>query len=197
MKNNKTGIMNMQEEIERLTAELDKIKSEREKPYAERYYGKALEKEVPKKKSPPEMPEFLKETDVPKNIHGPDTDVSRYVTKQQAKAKLFRKLAGALGKTAKIGAPLLGIASDVLASEDLDDAEISPEEIKRMQIEKELTPKDLEIKQSLEEKAKSLKPSDSIIDDLTDDNEDDKIEEMNRERIKRFPLLNKKLLRKK
>lgn len=103
--------------------------------------------------------------DMDKNIHLPDSDVSKYISKQQAKGKLFRKLSDVLsspvvkgiGKAAKF-APLLGIASDVLASEDVGSGEQQElEQAKKEYFEKKkyesLSPEEKNIREKLKEKA--------------------------------------------
>lgn len=102
------------------------------------------------RKNLPDMPDFLKKAELPK-----------------AHAK-FGKLLNVLGKTTKIGKralPLLGLASDVLASDDLGNATISKEELERLKLEKKMTPKEREIKKLLEENLQ--KPSN--VKDLADD----------------------------
>lgn len=166
-KDNKTSLMDMEDEIKKLDELLNKEKIEH-KAYLEKLYGRELEddlksfKKIERKKMP-ELPEFLKEKEeIPKNIHGPETDVSKYITRQQNKAKLFRKLdslmsspvAKGLGKAAKIGGGLLGLASEALATEDLGDAEISKDELAKLKAEKQMKPWEKELKQKLEENIK-------------------------------------------
>ena len=160
MKKDKTVLMDMEEQIKKMD-ELDR------KAYLEKLYGRKFEdslKEFKKtdKSLLPRTPEFLQDADdAPKTIHKPDSDASKYITRQQNKAKLFRKLdsimsspvAKGLGKAAKIGGGLLGLASEALATEDLGDSEISREELEKLKAEKEMSPKDKFIKQLIQEKS--------------------------------------------
>lgn len=171
MKNNKTALIDMEDQIKKMDEllEKEKLKSKLEKKaYLEKLYGQEFEDDLEqfKKKDKsvlPKAPEFLKDADdVPKTIHGPETEASKYITKQQNKAKLFRKLDSimsspvtkGIGKAAKVAAPLLTLASEALATDNLGDADISKEEIRKLKAEKEMSPRDKEIKRMLEEKAK-------------------------------------------
>lgn len=169
MKKDKTALMDMEEQIKKMDELLEKEKLKGnldKKAYLEKLYGREFEDNLSEfkkadKSSLPKAPEFLKDAeDVPKTIHGPETEASKYITRQQNKAKLFRKLDSimsspvtkGLGKAAKIGGGLLGLASEALATEDLGDGEISKGELARLKAEKEMSPRDKYIKQMMQEK---------------------------------------------
>jgi hypothetical protein len=112
--------------------------------------------------------------DIDKNIHLPDSDVSKYVTKQQAKGKLFNKLSGILsspvakyaGKAAKFAskaakiAPILAVPMEALASEDVGDEanerselEKAKQEFLAKKKEESLSSEERQVRQKMNEKA--------------------------------------------
>lgn len=147
--------------IERKKAILEKLPT-----YQERFHEAVdLPEEVMKQKQLGKYNVPMK-MDMDKNIHMPNSEVSKYITKQQAKSKLFRELSDILsspvakniGKAAKF-VPLLGVATDVLAQDEVGDPE-EEKEIKQMkkQIlekrrEEKLPEEDRLILQKMREKA--------------------------------------------
>jgi len=142
----------------------------RQKPFAERFYGKEPMTEDKMKKL--KMGKYSEPINMgmEPNIFPPESDVSKYITRQQSKAKLFRKLKGVLGPAKNLlkATPVilgpLGYAADVLASEDLGSDEEELQNAKREEIIKRMSPDKKRILELGQENLAKILSPESLLD---------------------------------
>lgn len=162
--------VNTQEFTEDFMKNKELTKQSRKKPFSQKYYGKEPVTEELKKKL--KMMEYSEPTkmDSEPNIHKKGSPASKYITSQQSKNKLFRKIGSILSspltkKAAALGGAL-GIAADVLSAEDIAGEEEQLKERERERLFESL-PEEVKAESKAISK-KRIKPEELLQKDLKD-----------------------------